>query len=456
MERFFRLAEHGTTTRRELLAGVTTFLTMAYIIVVNPQFLNAFGENPDIAWPISATVTATCLASGLMCIFMGLLSNYPIALASGMGLNAIALGLALQLGGFAAAMGVFVIEGIDITLLVLTRVREKVMEAIPMPLKHAIAVGIGLFLTLMGLQKGGIIVSDPDTMVKLGDLVSFPVLTVVLGLFITGVLMARRVPGGILIGIVFTTVLATAANHIAGFTPVGESVLGFAAGTAVMPDRILALPDFSTFGRVDFGAIFTEMGWLGAVLTIFAVMLSDFFDTMGSVVAIGDKAGFMGEDGKIPRLRRVLLVDSLAAAVGGATGASSVTTYIESTAGIASGGRTGLMPVFVGAFFLSAIFFHPLVAVVPVEATAPALIIVGFLMAGLIRRIDFEKWDTALPAFIIIIVMPLAYSITDGIGAGFITYTFLKVFQGKFSEVHPLMYVVTAGFLVYFIAPVLM
>ncbi|MBD3373078.1 MAG: NCS2 family permease [Candidatus Coatesbacteria bacterium] len=450
LDRTFSLTERGTTLRRELLAGVTTFLTMAYIIVVNPQFLNAFGAAPEIGWPVSAGVTATCLASGLMSILMGALANYPIALASGMGLNAIALSLAYTLGGFGAAMGVFVIEGLVITILVLTRVREKVMHAIPMPLKHAIAVGIGLFLTVMGLQNGGIIIDDPDTLVSLGNLWSFPVLTVVLGLFVTGVLMARRVKGGILIGILFTTVLAAVANYIAG---PGE--LGFPPGTALLPDRVLAAPDFSTFAAVEFQPIFSTLGILGGVLTIFSVMLTDFFDTMGSIVAIGEKAGFMKPDGSISRLRRILFVDSLAAAFGGLAGASSVTTYIESASGVASGGRSGLTPITVGVLFLAAVFFHPVVAVIPPQATAPALIIVGFLMASLITKIDFNEWDTALPAFLTIIVMPLAYSITDGIGVGFMTFTFLKMFQGRFKEVHPLMYVVTAGFIVYFVAPLL-
>jgi AGZA family xanthine/uracil permease-like MFS transporter len=458
MDRLFKLAEHGTTVRREVAAGVTTFLTMAYIVVVNPQFLSFFGDPSlsKVAWPISASVTATCLASGVMCILMGLYANFPIALASGMGLNAIAAyELAAPLGSFPAAMAVFVIEGLIIAVLVLTRVREKVMEAIPLPMKHAIGVGIGLFIAFIGLEEAGIVVQDPDTLVGIGELWRFPVLIVVLGLFVTAVLMKLEVPGAILIGIAGTAVVATAANYVAGFGTDGSSMLGFATGTAVLPEEILALPDFSTFGRVDFAGVFRGFGWLGASLTIFSVMLSDFFDTMGTVVAIGDQSGMMDEKGRIPRLRRILLVDSLAAAAGGAAGASSVTSYVESAAGIASGGRTGLMVVVVGVLFLLSIFFHPLVAVIPGEATAPALILVGYLMARLIRRIDFAEWDTALPSFVIIILMPLTYSITNGIGAGFITYTFLKMFQGRFREVHPLMYVVTVGFIVYFAAPAL-
>jgi len=457
MADYFRIKERGTTFRREVVAGIATFLTMAYIIVVNPQFLAAFGDPAwaHIALPISASVTATCLAAGVICIAMGIFANFPLALASGMGLNAMALALAQQLGGFPTAMGVFVIEGLIIAILVLTKFRPAVMNAIPMPLKHAIAAGIGLFLTLIGLKEGGIIVPDPNTMVSLGNLVSFPVLCVVLGVIITGVLMARRVPGGILLGILFSTVLATVANYIAGFSADGKSILGFAPCAAVLPCQVISMPDFSTIGQFNFD-IFQKLSIVGAILTIFSIMLSDFFDTMGTVVSVGDKSGLMDTEGNIHNLNRILLVDSLAASVGGAMSASSVTSYIESTAGVASGGRTGIMPIVVGVCFLLAIFIHPVVTVIPLVATVPALIIVGFLMVGLIRQIEFEDWDTGLPAFLTIIVMPLAYSITDGIGVGFVTYTFLKMLGGKFRQVHPLMYVVTAGFLVYFILPALL
>jgi AGZA family xanthine/uracil permease-like MFS transporter len=454
---FFKFKELKTNLRTEIIAGLTTFITMAYIIFVNPQILSFFGDPAmkGIALPISATVTATCLASGLMCILMGLLSNFPLALASGMGLNAIAAyQLAANMGSFKPAFGVFVIEGLVITILVLTRFRESVMRAIPQSLKVAIGVGIGIFIAFIGFQNGGIIVSDKNTLVALGDPTAFPVFLVIVGFILTAVMTARKVPGAILLGILITAVIAITANYIAGVDAKGTGVLGFLPGTAVIPSTFFSAPDFSTFGYVDF-SVFSKLGILGATLTIFSVMLSDFFDTMGTVVGVGAKSGLMKKDGKIPGLRMILLVDSLAAAVGGFTGASSVTSYVESTAGIASGGRSGLMPIIVGLLFFLAIFFHPIISVIPAQATAPALILVGFLMTTLIREIDFDKMDEAIPAFMIIIMMPFTYSITNGIGAGFITFTLMKILHGRFREVHPLMYVVTLGFIIYFAIPLL-
>lgn len=455
--RFFKFQELGTNMRIEVVAGLTTFITMAYIIFVNPQFLSFFGdpEMSNIALPISASVTATCLASGLMCILMGLLSNFPLALASGMGLNAIAAyQLAAGMGSFKPAFGVFVIEGLIITILVLTRFREAVMNAIPMSMKIAIGVGIGIFIAFIGFQNGGLIIPSKDTLVTLGDPTSFPVFIVLVGFILTAVLTARKVPGAILIGILLTTVIAIAANYICGVDKADIGTLGFAPGTAVLPSSLIARPDFSTFGYFNF-SVFSSLGILGGALTIFSVMLSDFFDTIGTVVGIGAKSGLMDKKGKIPRLRTILFVDGLAAAVGGAFGASSVTSYVESSAGVASGGRSGMMPVIVGLLFFLAIFFHPIISIIPPEATAPALILVGFLMTTLVVDINFEEMDEAIPAFIIIIMMPFTYSITNGIGAGFITFTFMKIIRGRLRDIHPLMYVITIGFLIYFAIPLL-
>ena len=457
LERFFKLSEHNSSVRTEVIAGVTTFITMAYIIFVNPQFLNLFGDPnlSEIALPITATATATCLTAGIMTILMGIFTNYPLALASGMGLNAIvAYQLAVPMGSFKPALGVIVIEGIIISILVITRLRESIMNAIPLPLKHAIGVGIGFFIALIGLEQGGIIKSDPDTIITLGDINTFPVLVVVIGFIITAFLMSRKVKGAILIGIAISTVIAITGNYIVGFTDDGTSILGFAPGSAIIPDKVFSKPDFSTFGYFDF-SVFKLMGILGASLTIFSIMLSDFFDTMGTVVGIGGQAGFMDKNGHIPRLKRVLLIDSISAAFGGVSGASSATAYIESAAGVSAGGRTGLTAVVVGILFLLFMFVNPLAKVIPPQATAPALILVGFLMSGLIRHIPFEDMDVAIPAFMVIILMPLTYSITNGIGAGFIIFTLIKILRGKFREVHPLMYVTTAGFIIYFLIPVI-
>jgi AGZA family xanthine/uracil permease-like MFS transporter len=318
----------------------------------------------------------------------------------------------------------------------------------------AIGVGIGIFIAFIGFQNGGIVVSDKNTLVTLGDATAFPVFLVIVGFILTAVMTARKVPGAILLGILATAVIAISVNYIAGVDEKGAGVLGFLPGTAVIPSNLFASPDFSTFGYIDF-SVFSRLGILGATLTIFSVMLSDFFDTMGTVVGVGAKSGLMTKEGKIPGLRMILLVDSLAAAVGGFFGASSVTSYVESTAGIASGGRSGLMPVIVGLLFFLAIFFHPIISIIPPQATAPALIMVGFLMTTLIREIDFEQMDEAIPAFMIIIMMPFTYSITNGIGAGFITFTLMKMIHGRFREVHPLMYAVTLGFIIYFAIPLI-
>ena len=457
LERLFHLKENNTNIRTEVIAGITTFITMAYIIFVNPQFLNLFGDPKfaNIALPITATATATCLASGIITILMGAFTNYPLALASGMGINAfVAYQLAVPMGSFKPAFGVIVLEGVVISILVLTRLRESIMRAIPLPMKHAIGVGIGFLIAFIGLQSGGLIKSNPDTIVIIGNLTTFPVLVVVIGFIITSILMARKVKGAILIGIIISAIIAISGNYIAGFNPDGTSKIGFIIGSAVLPEKVLSMPDFSTFGYFDF-SVFSMMGILGACLTIFSVMLSDFFDTMGTVVGIGAQAGFMDEKGHIPKLRSVLFIDSLGPIVGGATGASSVTSYIESAAGVSTGGRTGLTTIIVGILFLLFIFLNPLAAVIPSHATAPALIIVGFLMVGLIRNIPFDDLEIALPAFITILLMPLTYSITNGIGAGFITFTLIKIFRGKFSEVHPLMYVVTVGFIIYFLIPII-
>lgn len=455
LERLFHLKENNTNIRIEVVAGITTFITMAYIIFVNPQFLNLFGDPKfaNIALPITAT--ATCLASGIITILMGTFTNYPLALASGMGLNAfVAYQLAVPMGSFKPAFGVVILEGVVISILVLTRLRESIMRAIPLPMKHAIGIGIGFLIAFIGLQSGGLIKPNPDTIVTIGNLTTFPVLVVVIGFIITSILMARKVKGAILIGIIISTVIAIIGNYVTGFNPDGTSKIGFLIGSAVMPAKVFSRPDFSTLGYFNF-SVFSILGILGACLTIFSIMLSDFFDTMGTVVGIGAQAGFMDETGHIPKLRSVLFIDSLGPVVGGATGASSVTSYIESAAGVSSGGRTGLTTIIVGVLFLLFIFINPVAAVIPPQATAPALIIVGFLMVGLIRTIPFDDIEIAIPAFITILLMPLTYSITNGIGAGFITFTLIKVFRGKFKDIHPLMYIVTLGFIIYFIIPII-
>ena len=451
LERFFHIRESGSTVATEVVAGFTTFLVMSYIIFVNPSILSLQGvkEAQGLAPSFPAVMTATCLVAGIITILMGVWANYPFALASGMGLNAV-VAFQLIVGAqlpWQAAMGVIFLEGVAITVLVVTGFREAVMNAIPLSLKRAIGVGIGLFILFIGLVDGELIKKGVATPVDLGNLTTGPVLVMLVGLFLTIWMMAKGVKGALLIGIVASTVLAIVVNSVSG----GKAWT--TPGTAVLPTALVAWPDLSAIGQgINFG-VFAKMGVIAGVLTIFSLMLSDFFDTMGTVIGIGGKAGWVDKEGKLPRLNRVLLVDSLAAVFGGAAGASSATTYIESQAGVGAGGRTGLVSVVVGVLFLLAMFFSPIVGVVPAHATAPALIVVGFLMVTLVKDIPFDDIEEGLPALLTIVVMPFTYAITNGIGIGFITYTFLKLVRGKGSQVHWMMYAASVAFLLYFALP---
>jgi len=454
LERWFELQRRGATLSGELGGGLTTFMVMAYIIFVNPAILSFAGIPPlqgqGPSFP--ATQAATCLVAGAMTIAMGLVTNYPLAVASGMGLNAV---VAFQLIAgmklpWSAAMGVVVLEGLVITVLVLTGFREAIMNAIPAALKRAIGVGIGLFILFIGLVSAGIVKPGPPGVpVTLGDLSSAPVAVAVLGLLLTLWLTARRSSGALLVGILASTVVAIAVNGIAG----GRAFP--LPGQAVWPVVLVAWPDFSSLGTgLDF-SVFARVGVVTALVTIFSIMLSDFFDTMGTVIGIGGEAGWLTPEGRLPRLNRVLLVDSLAAAAGGAAGASSATTYIESAAGVAAGARTGLASVVTGGCFLLALFFAPLAGVVPAQATAPALIVVGYLMSRVVREIPFADFEEGFPALLTLAVMPFTYSITNGIGAGFIAYCFIKLVRGKGREVAPMMYAASLAFVVYFVLPLI-
>lgn len=382
---------------------------------------------------VPALIFATCLAAGITTICMGLFTNYPLALASGMGLNALlAYGVVLGMKvPWQTAMGIVVIEGLIITILVLTNFREWVMDAIPLDLKRAIGVGIGLFIALIGLKDANLVVADPVTLITFGKLTAQSLIALA-GIFIIAVLMGKQVKGSILIGIAFSTILAVLAGLVD--LPKGSWVTG------IRPEY------FQTFFALDLKG---ALSW-GLAATIFAFLITDFFDTMGTVFAIGEEAGFVGKDGKLPRLKKVLLVDSLAAVVGGLFGCSSVTTYVESASGVGEGGRTGLTSVVTGLLFLLAIFFTPLVGIVPTYAVAPALIIVGFLMLTAVKHMHWDDFSTAFPAFLTMVMIPFTYNISKGIGYGFISYVLIKVVSGKHKEVHPLMYLVSAAFVLDF------
>ncbi|NJD30074.1 MAG: NCS2 family permease [Chloroflexi bacterium] len=414
-------------------------MVMVYIVFVNASILSTgFGLDATGATAISA---ATALIAGIMTIAMGVVGNYPFALAAGLGINAI---VAFSLTGRgltpAGAMGVIVLEGLAVTVLVLIGFREAVMNAIPLSLKRAIGAGIGLFILFIGFFNGGLIVSTGAT--PYGP-TSGPALAPALptepgqfvfliGLLLTAILWARRIKAALVISILATTVIA------------------LLAGVASVPSGLTLVPDFRTLGAFDLTNVFS-LGVLTALLIIFSIMLIDFFDTMGTITGVAAEAGLAREDGSVPDAGRVLLVDSLGAVAGGLGGVSSNTTYIESAAGVAEGARTGFASVVTGVLFLLAIFLAPLAGIIPGQATAPALVLVGFLMFTQVKDIKVSDFEDGFPALLTIILMPLTYEISPAIGAGFISWVVIKLVRGKLGEIHPLMWIVSIAFLVYWL-----
>jgi adenine/guanine/hypoxanthine permease len=448
LDRFFKVSERGSTVRTEIIAGFATWLTMAYILFVNPAILGTVPDSNGTTLAFGQVLTVTALAAGIMTLAMGVFANYPFAIAAGLGLNAFVTFTLVATNGLTwpAAMGVVVAEGILITALVLTGFREAVLNAIPMDLKRAIGIGIGLFIALIGFVEGGV-VTHPESGTPIvtiaADLTTWPMLVFVAGLAVTAALVARRVRGALLIGILASTALATVINEIASKPIWGD-------GIASVPDKVVATPDFGLVGNFSFSFIST-LGFWTALAIVLSVMLSDFFDTMGTVIGVGGEAGLLDRDGKLPGINRVLLVDSLAAIAGGVTSSSSNTTYIESAAGVSEGGRTGLTSVVVGLLFLLSLFLSPIAGVIPPEATAPILVIVGYFMMTLVREIDWSDPGIGIPALLTIVVMPFTYSITNGVGAGFLAYAVIALLRGRWRDIHPLMFVVAAVFAWYFV-----
>ena len=437
---YFKFAERGTKWSTEIRGGLTTFMVMAYIIFLNGNII----AKPLGLDPVSVSA-GTALIAGIMTIAMGIIGNYPFALAAGLGINAI-VAFTLTAKGLdaAGAMGVIVLEGVAITILVVIGMREAIMNAVPVSLKRAIGVGIGLFILFIGFANGGLIQSGcaPDssqlgfcdgTLVTLAFPTTMGQLVFIIGLVITFALYALKIRAALIISIIATTIIAI-------LTGVQSTNLVFQP------------PSFSTLGLglQDPLQVFAKLGFISAVLTIFAIMLSDFFDTMGTVTGIAAEAGLAREDGSVPGVGRVLFVDSVAAIAGGLGGVSSNTTYIESAAGVADGARTGFASIVTGILFLMAIFLSPIAGLIPTQATAPALVLVGYLMFTIVKDIPVADVEEGLPALLTIILMPLTYDITVGIGAGFITWVLLKVVKGKWRQVHPLMWVVSIGFVIYF------
>ena len=469
LDRFFEITQRRSTVTRELRGGLVTFFTMAYIVVLNPLIIGtqadstgAFLGGGDIGRAKVLVAAATALVAGVMTILMGVVANYPLALATGLGLNAfVAFGIAKLPGmTWPDAMGLVVIEGIIITILVLTGFRKAVLRAVPAQLKTAISVGIGLFITFIGLVDAGF-VRKPTGPVPVelgvgGFLSGWPMVVFIAGLLAIIAMLLLRVKGAILIGIIGATILAIvleAIFKVGSQTDAGGQVVnptGWGLNVPTLPSSIVAIPDFGLLGQFSLLGSFSKIGFVAALLLIFTLMLADFFDTMGTMVAIGAEAGLLDKEGDPPNSQRILTVDSLAAVAGGAASVSSNTSYIESASGVGEGARTGLASVATGVLFLLATLLAPLVAIVPYEAATPALVIVGFFMMQQVRGISWDDLAIAIPAFLTIVVMPFTYSITAGIGAGFVTYVFIKLIQRNARSIHPLMWVVALLFVVYF------
>ncbi len=430
-EEYFDFAHYNTDMRTEILAGITTFMTMAYILFVNPAILSdAIGKDA-----IPSLVTATALSSGLATILMGLYAKKPFALAPGMGLNAyFTYGVVLGMGySWQVALAAVFVEGLIFIALTLTKVRSAIIHAIPLSQKYAIGAGIGLFLTIIGMQDAGFVVDSPATLITFGaqNVAKPEFWLAIFGLFFAAILISRGIKGALLISILTTT------------------VIGIALGITPAPDKLFAMPTLShTFLQMDLKGLLS----VGAIGVVFAFFMVDFFDTLGTVTGLSAKAGFLTKDGKVPDAEKVLLTDAIGTTVGAVLGTSTVTTYIESAAGIEEGGRTGMTALVTGALFLVVgLFISPIASVIPAYATAPALIIVGYYMLSAIRGVDFSDPTEAIPAFLVLVTIPFTYSIADGIGMGFISYAVVKTLSGRYKEVHPLLYILAGIFILYFL-----
>jgi len=426
MEKFFKLKEHNTSVKTEVVAGITTFLTMAYILIVNPQILSNTGMD------MGGVFTATALSAAIATLVMAFAANLPFALAPGMGLNAFfAFTVVLTMGySWQFALTAVFLEGIIFIVLTLLNVREAIINSIPKNVKRAISVGIGLFIAFIGLQNAGLIVNDEATLVVLGDVTSPVTLLAIIGLVLTGVLLAFKVKGSLLIGIVATT------------------IIGLPLGITSLPSGSWAPPSLApVLFQFDFSQVFT----IDMLVVLFTFLFVDMFDTVGTLIGVSTKAGIINKDGSIPNAKAALFADAIGTTVGACMGTSTVTTYVESAAGVAEGGRTGMTAFTTAILFLLALFVSPLFLMIPGAATAPALVLVGLFMMSPIIHIDFEDYTEAIPAFLTIIMMPLAYSIADGIMFGMLGYVALKLLSGKSKDVNFVTIIIAIVFLIKFI-----
>ncbi|WP_291082278.1 NCS2 family permease [Dietzia sp. UBA5065] len=462
IDRYFKISERGSTVSREVRGGLVSFFAMAYIIVLNPLILGSGVDVDGNRLSIVEIAAVTAFTAGVMTVAFGAIARYPFAFATGLGINSlVAVTIAKQVT-WAEAMGLVVIEGLIIVILAVSGFRKAVFDAIPADLKAAIAVGIGLFIAMVGFVDSGFVRRIPDaagTTVPVGlgiegSIASWPTAVFAFGLLLCGVLVARQVRGGIFIGIVVTTVVAAVVEAITNagpsFVDGSPSPTGWNLAVPGIPESLGGLPNLSLIGQVDLLGAFVRIGPLAAGLFVFTLLLANFFDAMGTFTGLGKEAGLMDEQGNLPNMKTALVVEGVGAVAGGFTSSSSNTVFLESATGIAEGARTGLANIVTGGLFLLAMFFTPLYEVVPVEAAAPALVVVGALMMSQIVQIDFTKFSIALPAFLTIVTMPFTYSIANGIGIGFVAWVVMASATGRARSVHPLLWVVAAAFLVYF------
>ncbi|MFJ9726274.1 NCS2 family permease [Streptomyces sp. NPDC101209] len=457
IDRYFKISERGSTLAREVRGGFATFFAMAYIIVLNPIILGSAKDMYGHHLDNGQLVTATAVTAAFTTLLMGVIGNVPIALAAGLGVNSV---VALQLAprmSWPDAMGMVVLAGLVVMLLVATGLRERVMNAVPYSLRKAISIGIGLFIMLIGLVDSGFVSRIPDaaqTTVPLqlgadGHLNGWPVLVFILGALLTLALIVRKVPGAILISIVAMTVLAVIIEAVA-------KVPSWGLTTPKWPGNPVATPDFGLIGKVSLFGGFSKVGVLTGVLFVFTVLLSCFFDAMGTIMGVSDEAKLTNANGEMPGINKVLFVDGIAVAAGGASSSSATTCFVESTAGVGEGARTGFANVVTGGLFAVALFLTPVATMVPSQAATPALLAVGFLiLAGSVKEIDWADYTLAIPAFVTMVMMPFTYSITNGIGMGFLTFALLRLAAGRGREVPVAMYVVAAVFGFYYLMPAL-
>jgi AGZA family xanthine/uracil permease-like MFS transporter len=457
LDRFFEISARGSTVATEIRGGLVTFIAMAYIIVLNPIILTGADDVTGAKLAFSQVSAATSLTAGVMTILFGLIARLPFAFAAGLGINSFVATTLVGSLTWAEAMGLVVINGLIIVILAVTGLRRLVFDAVPMQLKLAITAGIGLFLLFIGLVDAGFIGSTgvPSPPVGLGadgagSIGTIPTVVFALTLLGTGVLVVRKVRGGILIGLVAGTVVAVIIEAIWHLGSAVDKPGGWSLSVPTLSGSPFALPDLSLVGEFTLHGSFTRIGWLAAIMFVFTLVFANFFDAMGTFTGLAREAGLADEQGTFPRLRSALIVEGAGAVAGGATSASSNTVFIESGAGIEDGARTGLANVVSGLLFLAAMFISPLASIVPTEVAAAALVIVGAMMVSQLRHIEISEFSVALPVVLTVAAMPFSYSIANGIGIGFIAWVVMRTAAGKIREISPLLWVVAAGFLIYF------